>query len=130
MRDEMINKNILILVIDDNKTMRRIVRTLLNQLGYNNVEEAEDGVSAFNMIKEKNYQLVISDWNMTPITGLELLQQVRAVDAYKNLPFIMVTAESKMENIVEAKNAGANNYIVKPFSASTLEIKLNAVLDK
>jgi two-component system, chemotaxis family, chemotaxis protein CheY len=117
-----------ILVVDDYNTMIRIIRNLLKQLGFENVDEASDGVAALAKLKEKKFGLVISDWNMEPMTGYELLQQVRADEKLKALPFIMVTAESKTENVVAAKKAGVNNYIVKPFNAATLKSKMAAVL--
>lgn len=117
-----------ILVVDDYSTMRRIIRNLLNQLGYNDVEEAEDGSVALQKMRATSYNLVISDWNMEPMTGYELLKEVRADDKLKTTPFIMVTAESKTENVVAAKKAGVDNYIVKPFNAATLQAKINAVI--
>ncbi|MCB1591081.1 MAG: response regulator [Alphaproteobacteria bacterium] len=124
-----VDKNINVLIVDDYTTMLRIIKNLLKQLGFNNVDEATDGTAALEKIKGKNYGLVISDWNMEPMTGLELLKQVRGSEAaYKNVPFIMVTAESKTENVVAAKQAGVNNYIVKPFNAETLKTKIAAVL--
>jgi len=117
-----------ILIVDDYKTMLRIVRNLLNQLGFQNVDEATDGGAALTKLRERNFGLVISDWNMEPMTGLQLLKQVRADMRLKATPFIMVTAESKTENVVAAKQAGVNNYIVKPFNAATLKQKLVAVI--
>ena len=117
-----------VLVVDDYNTMRRIIRNLLNQIGYNDVEEAEDGSTALAKLRRGDFGLVISDWNMEPMTGYELLKEVRADEKLKTLPFIMVTAESKTENVVAAKKAGVNNYIVKPFNAATLEQKINSVL--
>lgn len=117
-----------VLVVDDYNTMRRIIRNLLSQIGYNDVDEAEDGSSALAKLRKVDYGLVISDWNMEPMTGYELLKEVRADSRLKDLPFILVTAESKTENVVAAKKAGVNNYIVKPFNAATLESKINAVL--
>ena len=117
-----------ILIVDDYKTMLRIVRNLLNQLGFNNVEEATDGSTALQKLREKNFGLVISDWNMEPMTGLQLLKEVRADMKLKGTPFIMVTAESKTENVVAAKEAGVNNYIVKPFNAATLKQKISSVI--
>ena len=118
-----------VLVVDDFKTMRRIVNGLLTQIGFKNIDEAEDGNSALEKIKTKQFKLIVSDWNMEPMSGFELLQKIRASDnqALKSLPFIMVTAESKPENIIEAKQAGVNNYIVKPFNAETLKGKIAAV---
>jgi two-component system chemotaxis response regulator CheY len=108
--------------------MRRIIRNLLNQIGFTNIDEAADGSSALAKLREKSFGLVISDWNMEPMTGLQLLQEVRADAKLKPLPFIMVTAESKTENVVAAKEAGVNNYIVKPFNAETLKKKIESVL--
>lgn len=115
-----------VLIVDDYKTMLRVVRNLLNQLGFKNIDEATDGSMAFDMLGKKKYDLIISDWNMEPMTGLDLLKKVRA--ANNNVPFIMVTAESKTENIIAAKQAGVNNYIVKPFNADTLKTKIAAVM--
>jgi len=117
-----------ILIVDDYKTMLRIIRNLLKQLGFDNVDEATDGQAALARLKTKPYGLVISDWNMEPMTGYELLKQVRADEALKKTPFIMITAESKTENVIAAKQAGVNNYIVKPFNAETLKTKMRAVL--
>jgi two-component system chemotaxis response regulator CheY len=124
----MVDKNMNVLIVDDYKTMLRIIRNLLKQLGFENVEEATDGGMALAKLREKPYGLVISDWNMEPMTGLQLLKEVRADARLKNTPFIMVTAESKTENVVSAKQAGVNNYIVKPFNAETLKTKISAVL--
>ena len=108
--------------------MLRIVRNLLKQLGFNNVDEATDGAAALQKMRAKDYGLVISDWNMEPMTGYELLKEVRADDQMKGTPFIMVTAESKTDNVIAAKKAGVNNYIVKPFNAATLKTKIASVL--
>jgi len=108
--------------------MLRIVRNLLRQLGFNNVEEATDGADALQKMRGNDFGLVISDWNMEPMTGLQLLKEVRADDKLKHTPFIMITAESKTENVVAAKQAGVNNYIVKPFNAETLRAKMAAVI--
>jgi len=116
-----------ILVVDDYKTMIRIIRNLLKQLGFEDVDEACDGKEALGKLREKKYGLVISDWNMEPMTGYELLREVRADPDLSKTPFIMVTAESKTENVVAAKKAGVNNYIVKPFNAATLKNKIDAV---
>lgn len=124
----MVDKNINILIVDDYKTMLRIIRSLLSQIGFNNVDEAIDGSSALAKLKEKKYELIISDWNMEPMTGLELLKSVRADESLKNIPFIMVTAESKTDNVIAAKEEGVSNYIVKPFNAETLKAKLISVL--
>ena len=116
-----------ILVVDDFTTMIRIIRNLLRQIGFQNVDEASDGNTALARLNEKKYGLVISDWNMDPVTGFELLQQVRANPEIASTPFIMVTAESKTENVIAAKRAGVSNYIVKPFNAQTLKTKIEAV---
>ena len=124
-----VDKNMNILIVDDYTTMLRIIKNLLKQLGFNNVDEATDGSMALDKIKTKQYGLVISDWNMEPMTGLDLLKSVRGSnDNFKNVPFIMVTAESKTENVIAAKQAGVNNYIVKPFNAETLKTKIASVL--
>jgi two-component system chemotaxis response regulator CheY len=117
-----------ILIVDDYKTMLRIIRNLLKQLGFNNVDEATDGSMALQRLRDKDYGLVISDWNMEPMTGIQLLREVRADAKLKALPFIMITAESKTENVIAAKEAGVNNYIVKPFNAATLKVKLASVI--
>jgi two-component system chemotaxis response regulator CheY len=117
-----------VLVVDDYQTMIRILRNLLKQIGFKDVDDASDGTAALAKLKERQYGLVISDWNMEPMTGYELLQHVRADEALSALPFIMVTAEAKTENVIAAKKAGVNNYIVKPFNAQTLQAKITAVL--
>ena len=117
-----------ILVVDDYATMRRIVRNLLTQIGYTDIDEAGDGVSALAKLRESKFGLIISDWNMEPMTGLQLLKEIRADAKLAATPFIMVTAESKTENVIAAKQAGVNNYIVKPFNAQTLQAKIAAVL--
>ncbi len=117
-----------ILIVDDYKTMLRIIRNLLKQLGFTNVDEATDGSAALQKLRDKEYSLVISDWNMEPMSGMQLLTEVRADMKLKELPFIMITAESKTENVIAAKEAGVSNYIVKPFNAATLKTKLAAVL--
>jgi len=116
-----------ILVVDDYNTMVRIIRNLLRQLGFTDVDDAADGSAALAKMNGKQYGLVISDWNMEPMTGYELLKQVRANPQTAGTPFIMITAESKTENVVAAKQAGANNYIIKPFNAETLKHKIEAV---
>ena len=121
------DKNMNVLIVDDYKTMLRIIKNLLGQIGFNNVDEATDGTMAFTKLKEKKYGLVISDWNMEPMSGFELLQKVRADAELKATPFILVTAESKTENVIAAKQAGVNNYIVKPFNAETLKQKIESV---
>jgi two-component system chemotaxis response regulator CheY len=117
-----------VLVVDDYSTMRRIIRNLLTQIGYTEIDEASDGGDALQKLRAVHYGLVISDWNMEPMTGYDLLKQVRADDKLKTTPFIMVTAESKTDNVIAAKKAGVDNYIVKPFNAATLQQKINSVL--
>ena len=124
----MANLSASVLVVDDYGTMRRIIRNLLTQIGFTNIEEAADGAAALGKLRERSFGLVISDWNMEPMTGLQLLQEVRADNKLKPTPFIMVTAESKTENVVAAKEAGVNNYIVKPLNAETLKKKIESVL--
>ncbi len=126
----MADKNLKILVVDDFSTMRRIVRNLLKELGYTNVDEAEDGVAALQKLKGGNFQFVVTDWNMPNMTGTELLRAIRADVALKPLPVLMITAEAKKENIIEAAQSGASGYIVKPFTAATLEEKLNKIFEK
>lgn len=121
-----VDLNMSVLIVDDYKTMLRIIKNLLKQLGFNNVDEATDGTMAYEKMNNKDYGLVISDWNMEPMTGLELLKKVRADN--NKVPFIMVTAESKTENVIAAKEAGVSNYIVKPFNAETLKGKIASVL--
>src|SRR6476620_10188976 len=115
-----------ILVVDDYQTMIRIIRNLLKQLGFENVDDASDGTTAIAKMRDKKYGLVISDWNMEPMTGFELLQKVREQTELAETPFIMVTAESKTETVIAARKAGVNNYIVKPFTAQTLKTKIEA----
>lgn len=122
-----VDLSIPVLVVDDYKTMIRIIRNLLKQLGFSDVDDAADGTEALGKMKQKKYGLVISDWNMEPMTGYELLKEVRTDDGLARTPFIMVTAESKTENVIAAKKAGVNNYIVKPFNAATLKSKIDAV---
>jgi two-component system chemotaxis response regulator CheY len=116
-----------ILVVDDYTTMVRIIRNLLRQVGFTNVDDASDGIGALRRLREKHYGLVVSDWNMEPMTGYELLKEMRADPALASVPFIMITAESKTENIIAAKKAGVSNYIVKPFNAATLKGKIDAI---
>lgn len=123
-----VDKAMSILIVDDYKTMLRIIRNLMKQLGFNNVDEASDGADALNKLRQKSFNLIISDWNMEPMTGYELLKEVRSDEILKKIPFIMVTAESKTDNVIAAKKAGVNNYIVKPFNAATLKQKLSSVL--
>ena len=116
-----------VLVVDDYNTMIRIIRNLLKQLGFEHIDDASDGSAALAKMRERKYGLVISDWNMEPMTGYDLLQEVRADPELSETPFIMVTAESKTENVIAAKKAGVSNYIVKPFNAQTLKTKIDAV---
>ena len=122
------NRNTNVLIVDDYKTMLRIIRNLLKQLDFENVEEASDGQEALSKLRAGNFGLVISDWNMQPMTGLDLLKEVRADARLKSTPFIMITAESKTENVIAAKQAGVSNYIVKPFNAETLRGKIAKVM--
>ena len=117
-----------VLIVDDYATMLNIMKNLLKQLNFDDVDEATDGSKALQMLRLKDYGLIISDWNMEPMTGLDLLREVRKDEKLKNIPFIMVTAESKTENVAIAKEAGASNYIVKPFNADTLKGKIASVL--
>jgi two-component system chemotaxis response regulator CheY len=123
-----LDKSMNVLIVDDYKTMLRIIRNLLKQIDFHNVDEATDGAEALGKLRTGGYGLVISDWNMAPMTGLQLLQEVRADARLKTTPFIMITAESKAENVVAAKQAGVSNYIVKPFNAETLREKIEKVL--
>ncbi len=123
-----VDKEMSILIVDDYNTMLRIIKNLLRQLGFNNVEEATDGSAALEKLRANGFGLVISDWNMEPMTGLQLLREVRADEDLQQTPFIMITAESKTENVIAAKEAGVNNYIVKPFNAETLRAKMSAVI--
>jgi two-component system chemotaxis response regulator CheY len=116
-----------VLVVDDYSTMIRIIRNLLRQIGFEDIDDATDGAAALAKMQDKRYGLVISDWNMEPMTGYELLKEVRASSTLSKTPFIMVTAESKTENVIAAKKAGVSNYIVKPFNAQTLKSKIEAV---
>ena len=116
-----------ILVVDDYQTMIRIIRNLLKQLGFEEVDDALDGTQALAKMKQRKFGLVISDWNMEPMTGYDLLKAVRSDDGLKEMPFIMVTAESKTDNVIAAKKAGVNSYIVKPFNAQTLKQKIDAI---
>ena len=116
-----------VLIVDDYNTMIRIIRNLLKQLGFEQIDDACDGSAALAKMRERKYGLVISDWNMEPMTGFDLLQHVRSDPSLEKTPFIMVTAESKTENVIAAKKAGVSNYIVKPFNAQTLKSKIDAV---
>ena len=126
----MADKNLRFLVVDDFATMRRIVRNLLKDLDFNNVEEAEDGQDALDKLRQSSFDFVISDWNMPNLDGLELLNEIRNDPKFASLPVLMVTAEAKKENIIAAAQAGANGYVVKPFSAATLDEKLNKICEK
>ncbi|MDR2508355.1 MAG: chemotaxis response regulator CheY [Candidatus Accumulibacter sp.] len=126
----MLDPNLRILVVDDFPTMRRFIRNLLKELGFGNVEEAEDGVSALQKLKLKDFGLVLTDWNMPNMDGLQLLQEIRSNSDLAQLPVIMLTAEAKKENIIAAATSGASGYIVKPFTAATLDEKLHKVFDK
>ena len=121
------DRNMALLIVDDYKTMLRIIRNLLKQIGFDNVDEATDGSTALQRLREKNYGLVISDWNMEPMTGLQLLKEIRSDSKLKHIPFIMITSESRTENVIAAKEAGVSNYIVKPFNADALKQKLQAI---
>ncbi len=123
-----VDMNMNILVVDDYKTMLRILRNLLRQLNFTNIDDATDGSMALDKLRQAEFGLVISDWNMEPMTGIQLLREVRGDEKLKSLPFIMITAESKSENVIAAKEAGVSNYIVKPFNAETLKSKMVSVL--
>ncbi|MFZ3161092.1 MAG: chemotaxis response regulator CheY [Rhodoferax sp.] len=126
----MVDKSIKILVVDDFPTMRRIIRNLLKELEFVNVDEAEDGAVGLEKIKNGNYGFVVSDWNMPNMDGLAMLQAIRADPAFAKLPVLMVTAEAKKENIIAAAQAGANGYVVKPFTSITLEEKITKIFEK
>jgi len=122
-----VDLSIPVLVVDDYNTMVRIIRNLLRQLGFEHIDDASDGSAALEKLRQRKYGLVISDWNMEPMTGYDLLKKMRADPELGRTPFIMVTAESKTENVIAAKKAGVSNYIVKPFNAQTLKTKIEAV---
>jgi len=122
------NTDMKVLIVDDYATMLRIIRNLLAQIGFKNVDEASDGTQALEKFKANDYGLVISDWNMEPMSGYDFLKEIRAGSHNTDVPFIMITAESKTENVVKAKQAGVSNYIVKPFNAETLKGKIESVL--
>jgi len=124
------DKQIKILVVDDFATMRKVIRNLLKQVGYENIAEAEDGVTALKALKSQKIDLIISDWNMPNMTGIELLKEVRADEELKPTPFLMVTAEALQDNVIAAVKAGVSNYIVKPFTAEVLNEKIKKILDK
>ncbi len=121
------DKNMKILIVDDFSTMRRIIRNILKQLGFVTVEEAEDGSVAFEKLKGADYDFVITDWNMPNMTGLDLLKEIRANEKLKDLKILLVTAEAEKENIIQAAQAGVNDYVVKPFTADVLEQKINKI---
>ena len=123
----MVDANMKFLVVDDFSTMRRIVRNLLKELGFTNVQEAEDGVDGLSKLKGGDFDFVVSDWNMPNMTGIDMLRAIRADPELKHLPVLMVTAEAKRENIIEAAQAGASGYVVKPFTAGTLDEKLKKI---
>ena len=126
----MADANMKFLVVDDFSTMRRIVRNLLKELGFTNVQEAEDGVDGLNKLRAEQFDFVVSDWNMPNMTGIDMLGAIRADEKLKHLPVLMVTAEAKRENIIEAAQAGASGYVVKPFTAATLDEKLKKIFEK
>lgn len=126
----MVQKTIKILVVDDFPTMRRIIKNLLKDLGFENVDEAEDGVMGLEKLRNNSFDLVVSDWNMPNMDGLTMLKTIRADAAMAKLPVLMVTAEAKKENIIAAAQAGASGYVVKPFTAAVLEEKLNKIFEK
>ncbi|WP_277874205.1 chemotaxis response regulator CheY [Luteimonas cucumeris] len=126
----MANKNMRILIVDDFSTMRRIIKNLLNDLGYTNTAEAEDGNSALATLAQGPFDFVVTDWNMPGMTGIELLKAIRADERFKALPVLMVTAEAKREQIIEAAQCGVNGYIIKPFTAQTLEEKLGKIFER
>ncbi len=124
------NKNMKILIVDDFSTMRRIVKNLLRDLGFNNTQEADDGLTALPMLKNGDFDFVVTDWNMPGMQGIDLLKHIRADAELKHLPVLMITAEAKREQIIEAAQAGVNGYIVKPFTAATLKEKLDKIFDR
>ena len=124
------DKNMKILIVDDFSTMRRIIKNLLRDLGYNNTHEADDGNTALPMLKNGDYQFVVTDWNVPGMQGIDLLKAIRLDDKLKHLPVLMVTAEAKREQIIEAAQAGVNGYIVKPFTAATLKEKLDKIFER
>jgi two-component system, chemotaxis family, chemotaxis protein CheY len=125
-----LDKTIKILIVDDFSTMRRIIKNLLRELGYNNTQEADDGLTALPMLKQGSFDLLVTDWNMPGMQGIDLLKAVRADEKLKAMPVLMVTAEQKKEQIIEAAKAGVNGYIVKPFTAATLKEKLDKIFER
>ncbi|MDD5433995.1 MAG: chemotaxis response regulator CheY [Nitrospira sp.] len=126
----MLDLKMKILVVDDFSTMRRIVKNILKQIGFSDIDEAEDGNNALTKLKQDKYDMVVSDWNMPNMTGLDLLKAIRSDNVINNTPVLMVTAEAKKENVMEAIQAGVNNYIVKPFTADTLKDKIEKIFEK
>lgn len=126
----MLDLKMKILVVDDFSTMRRIVKNILKQIGFSNIDEAEDGNNALLKLKQEKFDMVVSDWNMPNMTGLDLLKAIRADNVINSMPVLMVTAEAKKENVMEAIQAGVNNYVVKPFTADTLKDKIEKIFDK
>ncbi|MBE1426590.1 two-component system, chemotaxis family, response regulator CheY [Desulfomicrobium apsheronum] len=124
-----VNTNMRVLIVDDFSTMRRIIKNILRQLGFNNIIEADDGTAAWEVLTKDQVDFIISDWNMPQMTGIELLRKVRASEEFGDLPFLMVTAEAQQENIIEAVQAKVSNYIVKPFTAETLGQKINKIFE-
>ncbi|AEH32681.1 Chemotaxis protein, CheY [Vibrio anguillarum] len=128
--EAILNKNMKILIVDDFSTMRRIVKNLLRDLGFNNTQEADDGLTALPMLKKGDFEFVVTDWNMPGMQGIDLLKNIRADAELKHLPVLMITAEAKREQIIEAAQAGVNGYIVKPFTAATLKEKLDKIFER
>lgn len=125
-----LNKDMKILIVDDFSTMRRIVKNLLRDLGFTNTDEADDGLTALPMLRAKDYDFLVTDWNMPGMTGIELLKEVRADERLSKLPVLMVTAESKRDQIIEAAQAGVNGYVVKPFTAAALKEKIEKIFER
>ncbi len=121
--------SIKILIVDDFTTMRRIMKNILKQLGFTNLVEADDGTTAIELLEKDQFDLVISDWNMPKMSGLELLKNIRGMSQYKDLPFLMVTAEAQKQNVIQAVQAGVSNYVVKPFTAEQISDKLEKILN-
>jgi two-component system chemotaxis response regulator CheY len=126
----MLDQNMKILVVDDFSTMRRIIKNILREIGYNNVDEADDGSTALEKLKSAKFDFVVTDWNMPNMPGIELLKAIRQDDGLKDTPVLMVTAEAAKENVVTAVAAGVNNYIVKPFTAAALKERIDLILQK
>jgi len=124
-----INKDMRVLIVDDFSTMRRIIKNIMRQLGYNNIVEAYDGTTAWEVLNKDKIDFIISDWNMPKMTGIELLRKVRSSEEFADMPFLMVTAEAQQENIIEAVQAKVSNYIVKPFTAETLGQKIDKIFE-